>query len=198
MHIYGLTGGIAAGKTKVSQYFRELGAAVVDADVLARKAVEPGSAGLRAIDRHFPGVLDPHGQLDRSKLGRLIFNQANQRTLLNSILHPLIHVLYLSEINHYQSQGAGEVIYDAALLLENGLQVQMNGVILVVASLEVRLQRLMSRNGFSEKEARVRVESQMPQDAKLRHARWVIENTGTYESTQHQVANVFEQIKQLR
>ncbi len=121
MKLYGLTGGIASGKSTVSRMLRELGAQVLDADVIAREVVEPGTPGLKAVAERFPGVLGPDGHLDRAKLGARVFGDPKERSALNAILHPLIGQEFLLRTHALARQGVERVLYDAPLLIENRL-----------------------------------------------------------------------------
>lgn len=196
LKVVGLTGGIASGKSTVSAMLRELGAHVIDADVVAREVVEPGTPGLVRIAERFPGVVGPDGRLDRAKLGARIFADPAERQALNEIVHPLIHLAVLEQTEALVRSGVRTVIYDAPLLIENGLHHAMDGVILVAAPREVQVQRLMARNGLSREEALARIASQLPLEEKRRHATWVVENAGSLEETRRQVERIWETINE--
>jgi dephospho-CoA kinase len=193
--IFGLTGGIATGKSTVAQLLVARGAALIDADVVARQVVEPGSPALAELAQRFPGVLKPDGALDRAALGQRIFHDAAAREAVNAITHPRIQAAVLEQTLRLQAQGEPLVIYDAALLIENRLHEAMNGVILVVAPPEVQRARLMARNGLSEAEAQARIDSQLPLDRKRAHATWIIDNGGTREATAQQVEVLWQQLQ---
>jgi len=195
MRIIGLTGGIATGKSTVSAMLRELGAEVIDADELAREVVVPGSPAFLDIQRRFPDVIGPDGRLDRAKLGGVIFSSAQERAALNAIIHPRIHQAFLDKKAALAQRGVPVAIYDAALLIENGLQHQMNGVILVTAPRQLQIARLRQRNGLTQSEAEARLSSQMPLSEKERFASWIIENSGALPSLRSQVGKVWNAIQ---
>ena len=190
MHVFGLTGGIASGKSTVSAMFREAGIPVIDADALAREVVEPGRPALAEIAARFPGTVDGEGRLDRAKLGALIFSDAEARKALNAITHPRIQALALERTQALADEGVPVALYDAALLIENGLHRALNGVVLVSCPVEVQRARLMARNGLTAEEADLRIASQMPLEAKEPFATWLIDNGGTLDSTRAQVKQV--------
>lgn len=194
IRVVGLTGGIASGKSTVSRILRELGVDVIDADVLAREVVEPGTPGLQQVAARFPGVLGPDGQLDRARLGARIFFDAVERAALNAILHPLIQEEFKRRTAALERQGKSLVVYDAALLIENGLHRKMDAVVVVNSPEEVQRQRLMERNGLSREEADARIASQMPLREKVQHATWVVDNGGGLESTRAQVERIRQEL----
>ena len=194
MLLFGLTGGIATGKSTVTQMLRELGLPVIDADALAREVVEPGRSALAEIAARFPGVVED-GVLNRAKLGALVFKDADARAALNAITHPRIRALALEKTLALAETGATHAIYDAALLLENKLHEGMNGVILVTCPLETQVARVMARDGLSEEAARARIASQMSTDEKRQYATWVIDNGGTREETRRQVEAVVRALR---
>ncbi|KFA93627.1 dephospho-CoA kinase [Archangium violaceum] len=191
MDIYGLTGGIASGKSTVSRMLRELGAQVLDADVIAREVVEPGTPGLQAVAERFPGVLDADGRLDRAKLGMRVFGDATERAALNALLHPLIGQQFLLRTQALAESGVERVIYDAPLLIENRLHEAMNGVVLVWVPREVQKARLMERDGLDEAAAEARLAAQLPLDEKRQHATWLVDNSGDLGTTRARVEEVW-------
>ncbi|WP_257456418.1 dephospho-CoA kinase [Archangium lipolyticum] len=191
MKIYGLTGGIASGKSTVSRMLTELGAQVLDADVIAREVVEPGTPGLAAVAERFPGVLDAEGRLDRAKLGARVFGDPKERAALNSILHPLIGQQFLLRTHALARSGAERIIYDAPLLIENRLHEGMDGVVLVWVPREVQKARLMARDGLDEAAAEARLAAQLPLDEKRQHATWLVDNSGELGATRARVDEVW-------
>ena len=192
MRLFGLTGGIASGKSTVSRMLRELGAHVLDADVLAREVVEPGTPGLAAIAARFPDVLTPDGRLDRAKLGARVFGNPTERAALNAIIHPLVGQAFLEKMQALAAQGLERVIYDVPLLIENGLQAGMDGVLLVWVPRPLQKSRLMARDGLDEAAAEARLGSQLPLDGKREHATWIVDNSGELASTRAQVEQVWQ------
>jgi dephospho-CoA kinase len=197
IRVVGLTGGIASGKSTVSRMLRELGVEVIDADALARDVVEPGTPGLEAVSRHFPGVVGAGGRLDRARLGARIFSNPQERAALNAILHPLIQEEFRRRTAELERQGRPLVVYDAALLIENGLHQKMDAVVVVDAPGDVQRRRLMERNGLTREEADARLASQMPLREKVPLATWVIDNGGPVENTRAQVERVFRELQRI-
>jgi dephospho-CoA kinase len=193
MRLIGLTGGIATGKSTVARLLAGRGAAVVDADLLAREVVAPGSPALEEIGAAFgPGVLTPGGELDRPALGAVVFADPARRRRLEEITHPRIAALMGERIAAGLESGAPLVVADIPLLYESDRAGLVQGVMLVDAPDRVQLDRLMLRDGIDETAARARIAAQMPLAAKRRLATWVIDNGGTPESTAAQVAAWWE------
>lgn len=184
MKLLGLTGGIASGKSTVGRMLAAAGVPVVDADVLAREAVVPGSAGLAAIVARFGAeILDSHGALDRKKLGTVVFSDDDARRALNAIVHPEVARLAAERFAALRDAGTHAwCVYEVPLLFENGLDAAMNATMLVTVPEDVQLARVMLRDGLSEGAARARIRAQMPQDEKRRRATVVVANDGTPEA----------------
>lgn len=190
----GITGGIATGKSTVTGMFRALGAQVLDADEIAREVVAPGSEALLEIRARWPDVISVDGTLDRQKLGAHIFLRPEDRKALDAITHPRIQARVLERTHALWDEGHRVVFYDAALLIENRLHEAMNGVVLVAVPHDVQLQRLMKRNGLTREEASARIASQLPLEQKRAHATWIIDNSGSLESTRAQVEKVWQEV----
>lgn len=173
----GLTGGIATGKSSVAKIIRDLGLPVIDADSLAREVVLAGSPGLQAVVTAFgPEILRVDGSLDRSKLGRIIFSDPVQRDRLEKILHPLIQEKKNNERRRLENEGVELAFYDVPLLFEKKLQADFDKTVLVYCSRPEQIERLVQRDQLSEVEAEQRLSSQLPIDAKLKLADYVISN----------------------
>jgi dephospho-CoA kinase len=184
----GLTGGIGSGKSTVARMLAGRGAAVVDADLLAREVVEPGQPALAEIAAEFgPSVLLPDGRLDRAALGAVVFADAARRERLNAITHPRVGALMQERIAAALASGAPLVAVDIPLLFEGARRSQFEGVLLVWVPPEVQLRRLVERDGMAEAEARARIAAQMPIDEKRALATWVVDNAGPLEATEAQV-----------
>jgi dephospho-CoA kinase len=193
--ILGLTGGIASGKSTASARFAELGVPIVDADKLAREVVEKGTDGLAEIVNVFgPEVLDAEGALDRKKLGAIVFDDADLRKRLEQITHPRIAALSMQRMAAIATSGAPYGLYEAALLVEKGTHRAMNGLVVVAASPEVQLARVMKRDGLDEVAARARLAAQMPLEEKIAAATWVIWNDGELDALRARVDEVHRQI----
>jgi dephospho-CoA kinase len=183
----GLTGGIASGKSTVADLLRQAGIPVIDADVLARRAVAPGSPALDAIRRRFPSVVDEQGRLDREALGRVVFSDPAARADLNAIVHPAVRRLAHEEMAEAERRGERAAVYDVPLLFEAGLEGDFDLVVVVNVPPAVQLERLMRRDGRSRQEAEDRIRAQMALSDKARRAGLVIDNGGSLEETRRQV-----------
>jgi dephospho-CoA kinase len=193
----GLTGSIAVGKSFVCEVLRELGAFVLDADQTAREVVAAGSQGLARIAEKFGSeVLLESGELDRVKMGALVFADEAKRALLNSIVHPLVFEAqneWLAEKERENFHGIA--VIDAALMIESGGYKRFTKLVVVWCEPEIQLQRLMLRNNLSEAEALKRIGAQMPQAEKKRFADFLIDTSGGFENTRARTTEVFEQLK---
>ncbi len=188
MRILGLTGNIAAGKSAVAARLSALGAHLVDADILAREAVAPGSPALAAIvARWGPGVLSEAGTLDRPALRRIVFSDATERAALDAIVHPEVGRRRETAVAAAEAAGAELVICDIPLLFEAGLADTVDAVILVDAPEALRRERLIRDRGLSPAEADAMIAAQMPSAQKRARAEYIIENTGTREALAAQV-----------
>ncbi|MCC3754541.1 dephospho-CoA kinase [Staphylococcus capitis] len=176
--IIGLTGGIATGKSTVSELLTAYGFKVVDADVASRKAVKKGSKGLNQIREKFgQEAIDDNGEMNRKYVGELVFNNPEQRIELDKIVHPIVREIMEEEKNHYLNEGYN-VIMDIPLLFENDLQDTVDEVWVVYTSESIQIERLMERNDLSQEDAKARVYSQISIDKKSRMADHVIDNLG--------------------
>ncbi|MFE6166070.1 dephospho-CoA kinase [Streptomyces sp. NPDC056486] len=186
----GLTGGIGAGKSEVSRLLVESGAVLVDADKIAREVVEPGTPGLAAVvDAFGREILAPDGSLDRPKLGSIVFADPEKLAVLNSIVHPLVGARS-ADLEGAASQDA-VVVHDVPLLAENGLAPLYDLVVVVDASPETQLERLVRLRGMSEEDARARMAAQATREKRLEIADVVIDNDGPLEGLQQRVGAVW-------
>ncbi|WP_308399131.1 dephospho-CoA kinase [Weissella thailandensis] len=193
----GLTGGIATGKTTISNYLKSIDIPVLDADEYARKVVEPGTPGLAEITNTFgEQVLRADGSLNRKLLGQIVFNDSSSRQTLNDITHPRIQQMMADELHRLAEQQIPLVILDIPLLLENKNVAGADAVMVVTIPESLQLTRLMQRNNLTEKEAQSRISAQMPLVEKEKLADFVIDNSGTISSTQKQVEKVIQKIRQ--
>lgn len=196
--VLGLTGGIATGKSLVAGFFREMGAAVVDADELAHQVTAPGEPALEEIRQVFgPGVFTPEGELDRRALGRLVFTDPAKRRELEGIVHPRVRQRLEEAVARFKAAGAPLIVLEIPLLFETGepLLRLIDRVVVVTAPEAVQLQRLQARNGLSETEARARMAAQMPLAEKVKRAHYVVDNGGTPEETRRQVEQIWEAMR---
>lgn len=174
--VIGLTGGIATGKSTVSNLLSAHGFKIVDADLASRQAVAKGSKGLEQVRAEFGDeAIDENGEMDRQYVGDLIFNHPEKREVLNKIVHPIVHDLMHKEKDAYIQEGHN-VIMDIPLLFENHLEDTVDEVWLVYTSESIQIDRLMERNDLSMEDAKARVYSQISIDKKRRMADHVIDN----------------------
>ncbi len=192
--VIGLTGGIASGKSTVSNMIRKQGLRVVDADIIAREVVEIGQPAYKKIIETFDGILDEDKSINRQKLGSIIFADEKKRQQLNSIVHPAVREEMLKQVESEKQKNALAVVLDIPLLFESKLTHIVDKTILVYVDEHIQLERLMGRNGYTEHEARMRIESQMPLKEKLKLADYVINNNGTLEETERQLRNILDTI----
>ena len=179
MRLVGLTGGIATGKSTFAEALRARGVPVVDADVLARAAVAPGTPALAEIARAFgPGVLTPDGGLDRKKMAAIVFSDPDARRRLEAITHPAVRRAMADETARLAAAGHDLAFYDTPLLFEVGLEAAVDAVVVVWAPPAVQRARLASRDGLGPAEADARLAAQLPVDEKAARADFVVENVG--------------------
>jgi len=195
----GLTGSIAVGKSYVLEIFRELGAFVLDADLTAREVVAPETKGWQLIIEQFgSNILLPNNEIDRARLGAVVFADEAKRQLLNSIVHPLV----IEEQNNWLVEREaknphGIAVIDAALMIESGGYRRFDKLIVIWCDDQIQLQRLMTRNDLSKEEALKRIRAQMPQKEKKLYADFTIDTGKGFEDTRRQTIEVFEQLKLL-
>lgn len=193
----GLTGGIASGKSTVSAILRDLGAVVIDADRLAREVVAKGTPGLRrVVDAFGPEVLTAAGEMDRPKVGALVFADDERRRQLEAIIHPLVRARS-AELEEAAGPGA-VVVHDIPLLVETGQADRFDAVLVVDVPTEVQVERMVRDRGWDELEARTRIAAQATREERLavaeRPGGHLIENTGTREDLRRRVTEVFDRL----
>ncbi|MCM3673513.1 dephospho-CoA kinase [Peribacillus simplex] len=192
--IIGITGGIASGKSSVSLYLQELGFTIVDADLASRAVVEPGEEAYHQVVKAFgEDILLMDGNIDRVKLGSIIFHDEEKRLLLNGIVHPAVRNWMRLKTEAALSSGEETVFMDIPLLFESKLTFMVEKTLLVYVDEQVQLQRLMNRNGLSETEALARINSQMPLADKKALADAVIDNNGDIIETKRQVKSILSE-----
>jgi len=179
VRIWGLTGNIGSGKSTVGRMLAARGIPVVDADQVAREVVEPGRPALRDIASRFPDAMRPDGSLDRKALAARVFADPQEREALNAIVHPRIAEEVATRMAEVAASGEKVAVYEAALIVENGLQRNLDGLIVVTAPAEAQIDRLRRRDGMTEEEARARIAAQLPAAEKARQATVVLENAGS-------------------
>ena len=199
MLVVGLTGGVASGKTAVSQVLREEGATILDADLIARELVQPHQPAWEELRRAFGDeILNPDGSVQRKKLAAQIFSHPEKREVLNAILHPRIRNEIQSRLSVIREKDPGAiVVVDAALLVESGDYEGMDGVIVVSASETQQVDRLREREGLSEDAAQQILASQTSVEERLRVADFVIRNEGSLEDTRRRAKEIFQALKRM-
>ena len=196
MLLIGLTGNIASGKSTVARLLSERGATIIDADVLARRVVEPGMPAFDEIVRRWGSqVVAPDGSLDRDALRRLVFSNHDQLEELNRIVHPEVVAYRDRLVGEARQRGDRLVVQDIPLLFERGIVDQFDRILLVDAPRPVRLERLMRERRLSETEAMDMITAQMPAELKRARADYIIENTGTVRELEERVSEVWHALE---
>lgn len=190
----GLTGGIASGKSTVLTYFKDKGIPYIDADIVAREVVEPGTEGLKAIvDAFGTNVLHDDGTLNREVLGAIVFHNEEKRRQLNDCLKEHIRNRIMELTTYYESNHTAVLIYDIPLLIEGEWYTMMDEVWLVYVNEMTQIERLMSRNGYSKEDALARIKSQMRLDDKRSYADVIIDNNGTPRDLTKQLNTIWSE-----
>jgi|SRR5687768_5724529 dephospho-CoA kinase len=196
MLLIGLTGNIASGKSTVARLLSERGATIIDADVLARRAVEVGTAAYDEIVRRWgSSVVAPDQTLDRGALRRIVFSDQSQLEELNSIVHPEVTALRSRLVADAEQRGDRMVVCDTPLLFERGITDDFDRIVLVDAPRPIRLERLVRQRGLDETEAMDMITAQMPADLKRARADYVIENTSTLRALEERVSEVWDALE---
>jgi dephospho-CoA kinase len=190
----GLTGGIATGKSTVARLIAERGIPIVDADQLAREAVEPGQPALAEIAHLWPMVIAGDGRLDRKRLGAIVFADPDARRRLEAILHPRIAELCDARAAALAAAGYKLAFYEASLLVETGRHRDFDGLVVVTAPLETQIARATARDHLSRDQARARIDAQLPMAEKVAVATHVIANDGDLAATAAQVARLLDEM----
>jgi dephospho-CoA kinase len=195
VHLFGLTGGIASGKSTVAARLRKRGVPVIDADQLARDAVAKGTPGLAEVVKAFgKEVLATDGALDRKKLAAEVFRDDAKRKTLNAIVHPIVTMLTFKRASELRDEGHELACYEAALIVENGVADAFRPLVLVAAPEEAQIARASARDGAAEDEVRGRIRAQMPLADKVKVADFVIENAGTLPDLERRTDEVLAEI----
>lgn len=195
----GLTGNVGSGKSTVARLFADLGAAVIDADALAKEATQTAEV-LQKITRTFGADLATDGRLDRARLAAVVFADPDARGKLNAIIHPWVAKGREKQVAALAARTPPPevVIHDVPLLFEVGLDAQMNKTVVVNAPLELRAARASARSNLSEAEVRSRDAAQMPLSEKVKRADFIIDNSGAVAELEPQVAAIWQQLRRLR
>jgi dephospho-CoA kinase len=176
MKVIGLTGGIGSGKSTVARFLAKLGAVVLDLDKLGHEALAPGSeAWKRVVDDFGKGILTANGDIDRAKLGSLVFNDREALERLNRIVHPVIDSIVNAKIDEHRRQGVRVVVLEAAAMLEAGRASQADEIWVTVAPGPVVISRISRRSGYSEEESKTRIQAQLSSEERIKQADVVID-----------------------
>ncbi len=199
MSAFGLTGGVACGKSTVARYFQELGAQILDADRIGHELIEPRQPAFQEIVQRFgKEVLDPAGIIDRRALGARVFGEPGELSALNSILHPkIIARIEVLAHDHQTHDPHAVLIVDAPLIFEAGIADSFQRIIVVVCRPEQQLERLMAKAGVSREEAERRIRAQMPAEEKRRRADYLIDTSESFERTRDQTHTVFAELERM-
>jgi dephospho-CoA kinase len=195
LKVLGLTGGIGSGKSTVARLIADLGVPVLDADQLAREVVEPGCPALAEVAAAWPQAIGPDGRVDRKRLAAIIFADPAQRLRLEAITHPRIQALADDRLAELAQKGHALAVYEASLLVESGRYKDFDGLVVVTASPETQLERVLARGDLTEAEAQARIDAQLPLLAKVRVATHLVDNDGDLEATKAQVERLVASLR---
>jgi dephospho-CoA kinase len=191
----GLTGSMGSGKSSVAKLLQEFGYFVVDADTLAHEGLEPGSASFDSIVKKLgSSILQLDGEIDRRKLGQIIFAEPGLKSWLESLIHPIVQMKVQAKRKEWEKLGAKVAFYEVPLLFEKGLESQFDKIIVVWVSEKIQYQRLKSRNNWTDEEIYHRNQSQWPINKKLEKADYKINNDGTIEELRLQVQQLLKKL----
>lgn len=196
MKVIGLTGGIASGKSTASAYLRTLGAQIVDADEISRATTRKGGEGYAAVLARFgEEILRPDGEIDRRRLGAIVFSDEDARRALNALLHPIVIAACEREIEKCRAQGLPVCVLDVPLLFETGMERLCDETWLLYVPRQEQIRRIEERDGLDAQAAAARIDSQMPLEEKMRRADRCIDASGTIEETQGKVRQLWEELQ---
>ncbi len=196
MRVIGVTGGIGSGKSTAARILAEFGAKIIDADKVAHEVFNPGTEGLRKVVETFGNeVLKDSGEIDRKKLGEIVFNDQEALSTLNDIVHPRAYELVKSRLDDFRKQGVEVVILEVILLVEAGWDHLADEIWVIVVSEDTVVKRLQESRGLTEEEIIARIRSQTPNEERVKHADVVIENDGSYEDLKAKLQGYWDRIK---
>lgn len=196
MKIIGLTGGIGSGKSTVSRFLAELGAVVLDADKAGHETFQPDTEAWREVVAAFgQEILSPDGEIDRKKLGEIVFGHPESLLRLNQIMHPRMYEMMKARIEEYRRQGVAVVVLEAALLIEASWASLVDEVWITVASEARILKRLKEQRGLAEEQTLARIRSQLPSEERIKHADVVINNDGDLDAVKAKVKELWARLQ---
>lgn len=198
MYLIGLTGGIASGKSTVSRMLNELGACIIDVDKLSREVVQPGTPAYQDIIKAFgEDIVEPSGEINRRRLGQLVFDNKEARLTLEKITHPRIEAAARAAVERAEANGCAVAVLDAPLLIEAGWHTKLDAVWVVYVDEQTQLTRLMGRDKLDEPAARARMNAQLALQEKVKYADVVIDNSDAPEETQKNVIQAWNKISKI-
>jgi dephospho-CoA kinase len=196
MKVIGLTGGIGSGKSTVAQFLAEMGAVIVDLDKVGHEALRKGSQAWEQVASEFgKDILKAGGDIDRSKLGKIVFGNHKALIRLNQIVHPAIDNIVKTKIEKYRRQGVRVVVLEAAAMLEAGKTEQVDELWVTAAPEATLLKRVIERGGLSKKETRARIKAQLSNEKRIRQADVVIDTDGTLDELKDRVATEWQKLQ---
>jgi len=196
MKVIGLTGGIGSGKSTVAQFLEELGAVIVDVDKIGHEAIKPGSeAWERVVSEFGKSIVTVSGDIDRAKLGEIVFNNHEALLRLNQIIHPVIDNMLMAKLEECRRKGVKVVVLEAAAMLEAGRASQVDEIWITVAPESAVLQRLSGRSGYSEEESKARIHAQLSNEERIKHADVVIDTDCSLDELKARVTVFWHQLQ---
>ncbi len=196
MKVIGLTGGIGSGKSTVSRFLQELGAVILDADKVGHEAYQPDTEAWREVVAAFGReILTPDGDIDRKKLGEIVFSNPESLARLNQIMHPRMFDMMKARLEEYHRQGVGVVVLEAAVLLEANWTPLVDQVWVTVASEPAVVERAKKRTGLPEEQIRARIHAQLSSEERARHADVIISNNGSLDELKAKVKELWKGLK---
>ncbi|QFG01830.1 dephospho-CoA kinase [Tepidiforma bonchosmolovskayae] len=197
VHVIGLTGGIASGKSTVTSFFRERGIPVIDADILGHRTYDPGTETYQKVVETFgPEVVAPDGTIDRKVLGSKVFGKPDELKKLTDIVWPGIRRLASEQLAEFEAAGNDIVVLEAAVLLEAGWEDLVDEIWVVVVDPEIAVQRLAARNGLDPDAARARIASQLTNEERIARGDVIIENNGTLEELNARIQQAWDSLQE--
>lgn len=195
--VVGLTGGIATGKSTVAQMFLEKEIPLIDTDSISRELLKIGNEGYQEVVNYFKNddILLTNNEINRKLLGRIIFSNTAKREFLNSIMHPKVLNIVLSEVDRYKELGTKIVVVDIPLLFESGFEKYMDKIVVVFTERELQVERLIDRDNISEEYAEMKINAQLSLDEKMKRADFVIDNSKSILQTKKDFLDVIEKLE---
>lgn len=193
--VIGLTGGIGSGKSTVSQLLAELGAIIIDADKVGHQAFLPNTPAWHDVTAAFgQQIITPSGEIDRQKLGQIVFNDPESLSRLNQIMHPRMYDMMQEKIKEYRKQEAAVVVVEAAILIEANWQSLVDQIWVTVTPESTVIKRLKEQRGLDEEQTLARIRSQLPIDERRRHADVIIDNNGDLDQVREKVKELWQKL----